>query len=251
VDFTAERRPNIHPTLPWLVIQNHWQTAFESEVSSEWYLYNFDVIPTRKRHLAHCQCLPCDGTTYSAVPCNGSSFRVKNRIPWWRRGSSHCTCLVVSETERKHDDRYNFYRYFTIPVFVAILLTIKICNGFRYSFRKLILKIHCTTPPVVNSTQINQNFRQKFHQNSNLLPVSYNPTEVRKSHSLQTVVWSRDFQSTEQPRRVMRVNYFFLVSFSTAKKQRKSPNAWEEVRSANVCVCQIYVSRDKKWWFEW
>jgi hypothetical protein len=31
--------------------------------------------------------------------------------------------LVVHATERKHDDRYNFYWYFTIPTPVAILLT--------------------------------------------------------------------------------------------------------------------------------
>ena len=38
--------------------------------------------------------------------------------------------LVVHATERKHDDRYHFYWYFTIPTLVAILLTIMICNGY-------------------------------------------------------------------------------------------------------------------------
>jgi len=43
----------------------------------------------------------------------------------------------------------------------------------------------------------------------------------------------------------MWVNYFFfLASFSTAKKQRKSPNAWQEVHSVNIYECQFYVSRD-------
>ena len=64
--------------------------------------------------------------------------------------------LVVHATERKHDDRYNFYGYFTIPTLVAILLTIVICNSCPYLFRKLLHKIRCTTQPVVNFTTGNK-----------------------------------------------------------------------------------------------
>jgi len=64
--------------------------------------------------------------------------------------------LVVHATERKHDDRYHFYWYFTIPTLVAILLTITICNGYPFLFRSLLHKIRCTTQPVVNSTPGNK-----------------------------------------------------------------------------------------------
>ena len=52
--------------------------------------------------------------------------------------------LVVHATERKHEDRYHFYWYFTIPTLVAILLTIMICNSYPYLFRNLLHKIRCT-----------------------------------------------------------------------------------------------------------
>ena len=60
--------------------------------------------------------------------------------------------LVVHETERKHDDRYHFYWYFTIPTLVAIFLTIMICNSYPYLVRNLFHKIRRTTNPVVNFT---------------------------------------------------------------------------------------------------
>jgi len=63
---------------------------------------------------------------------------------------------VVHATERKHEDRYHFYWYFTIPTLVAILLTIMICNSYPYLFRNLLHKIRCTTQPVVNSTTRNK-----------------------------------------------------------------------------------------------
>jgi hypothetical protein len=59
--------------------------------------------------------------------------------------------LVVHATERKHDDRYHFYWCFTIPILVAIPLTIMLCNGYRYLFRNLLHKICCTMQPVANS----------------------------------------------------------------------------------------------------
>ena len=60
--------------------------------------------------------------------------------------------FMVHATERKHDDRYHFYWYFTIPTLVVILLTIMICNGDPYLFRNVLHKIRCATQPVVNST---------------------------------------------------------------------------------------------------
>jgi len=192
-DFTAELRPDIYPTLPCLDIQLQWHRASESEVSPECHLDDFDVVPTRKRRFVQCQCLPCDGTRLPAVPYNGRSFRVTHRIPWWCTSTSHRTyhppggkeptrtftpdvsklqgiaatselfkhwdldaTLVVHATERKHEDRYHFYWYFTIPTLVAILLTIMICNSYPYLFRNLLHKIRCTTQPVVNSTTRNK-----------------------------------------------------------------------------------------------
>jgi len=67
----------------------------------------------------------------------------------------HAT-FVVHTTEKKHDDRYNFYWYFTIPTLVAVLLTIMICNGYPYLFRNLLHEICCTTQPAVNSTPGNK-----------------------------------------------------------------------------------------------
>jgi hypothetical protein len=64
--------------------------------------------------------------------------------------------LVVHETERKHDERYHFYWYFTIPTLVAIYLTIMTCKGYPCLFRNLLNKIRCTTQPVVNSTPGNK-----------------------------------------------------------------------------------------------
>ena len=64
--------------------------------------------------------------------------------------------LVVHATERKHEDRYHFYWYFTIPTLVAILLTIMICNDYPYLFRSLLHKIRRTTQLVVNSTPGNK-----------------------------------------------------------------------------------------------
>jgi len=65
--------------------------------------------------------------------------------------------LVVHETERKHDDRYHFYWYFTILTLVAILLTIMICSIYPYLFRNSYTKpLYCTTQPVVNSTTGNK-----------------------------------------------------------------------------------------------
>jgi len=64
--------------------------------------------------------------------------------------------LVVHATEKKHDDRYNFYWDFTVPTLVAILLTIMLCNIYTYLFRTLLHKLSCTTPPVGNSTTGNK-----------------------------------------------------------------------------------------------
>jgi len=259
-DFTAEIRPNIYPTLPCLNIQLQWQKASESEMSLECHLDNFDVVPTRKRHLAQWKCLPCDGTRLLAVPCNGRPFRVDHQIPWWRTSTSHRTyyppggtdtsrtftpdvsklegiaetlellkhrdlnaTLVVHATERKHDDRYHFYWYFTIPTLVAILLTIMISNSYPYLFRNLLLKIRCTTQPVTNSTTGNESQSPSEVQSEQqpttrqLQPNGSGKNSEFITYSVQTVAWSSDFQSTRQPRWEMRLNYFFfLISCSTA-----------------------------------
>jgi len=64
--------------------------------------------------------------------------------------------LVVHATDRKHDDRYHFYWYFTIPALTVILLTIMICNGYPYLLRTLLHKVRCTTQPAENSTPGNE-----------------------------------------------------------------------------------------------
>jgi len=46
--------------------------------------------------------------------------------------------LVVHANERKNDDRYHFYWYFTNPTLVAILLRIMICNGYPYLFKQCL-----------------------------------------------------------------------------------------------------------------
>jgi hypothetical protein len=64
--------------------------------------------------------------------------------------------LVVHATERKHDDRYHFYWYFTISTLVVILLIIMTCKGYPYLFRILLHKISRTTQTVVNPTPGNK-----------------------------------------------------------------------------------------------
>ena len=241
--FTADLRPNTHQTLPQLDIQLQQRTASESQVSSECHLDNFDVVPTGKRHLAQCQFVPCDGTKFSTLPCDGKTFAVSYRILLWRTDTAHWTyhppgstatsrmltpnllklesiavtskhfkhsglddTLVVHTTERKHDDRYHFYCYFTIPTLVAILLTIMLCNGYPYLFRNILHNIGCTTQPVANTTPANKS------QSPPELPPKQQPstsqlqsdgsgrTSEFVTYSVQTEAWSRDFQSTGQSR---------------------------------------------------
>jgi len=78
---------------------------------------------------------------------------------------------VVHETGRKHDDKYHFYWYFTIPTLMVILLTILICNSYPYLFRNLLHKIRCTTQPVVISAPENK---------------SLSPSEVTPEHQTTT-----------------------------------------------------------------
>jgi hypothetical protein len=66
------------------------QTAGESPVSPEYHLDNFDVVPARKRRLAHCQCLPRNGTKFSTVPSSahwpcylpGGTDTTRTFTPW-------------------------------------------------------------------------------------------------------------------------------------------------------------------------
>ena len=139
------------------------------------------MVPARKWHIAQRKCMPCNGRKFLTVPCNRRSFGVNHRIPGCLRimhiepvtyqevqilqGHSHPdvsrlegiattselfthrdldATFVVRATEKKHDDRYNFYWYFTIPTLVAILLTIMICNVNTYLFINLLHEIRCT-----------------------------------------------------------------------------------------------------------
>jgi hypothetical protein len=242
-DITAEPHPNTHPTLPWLDIQLQQRTAVESQVSPECQLDNFELVPPRKRHLAQRQCLPRDGTKLSTVPCNGRPFRVNHSVPWWHTGTAHWSCyqpggtdtsraftpdlsklesiaatselfkhrdldatLVVHATERKHDDRYNFYWYFTIPTLVAILMTIVLCNGYPYLCRKLLHKFYCTKQPVVNpalgkKSQSPPEFPPEGQPSTSQLQSDKNETRLDFfTYSAQTVAWDRDSPSTGQPR---------------------------------------------------
>jgi len=126
-----------------------------------------------------------------------------------------------------------------------------ICNVYPHLLRNLLHKVRCTTQPAENSTPGNESrSSSKVSPEQQLSTSQLQSNESgRKSefvtYPAQTSDWIRDFKLTEQARREMWVNYFFfLASFSTAKKQRKSPNAWWEVHSANICECQFYVSRD-------
>jgi len=64
--------------------------------------------------------------------------------------------LVVHATDRKHDDRYHFYWYFTIPALTVKLVTITICNGYPNLLRNLLHIVRCTTQPAENSTPGNE-----------------------------------------------------------------------------------------------
>ena len=279
----------MHLTLPWLDIQFQRQTAVESQLSPECYLDNFYVVPARKRHLAQRQCLPCNGTTFSTVPCNGRSFSVKHRRPWWHTSTAPGTCYLSGGTDtsrmftlrcikagrysrnvgcrsRGAYDWRETWRQISFPLVShhSYLGCYPSGNNdvwrLPYLVRKFLHKIRCTTQPLVNFTPGN-----KAQSPSELSPEEQPSTSQVHSNGsgrktefvtdfVQTVAWRRDFQSTVQPRWEMRVNYyFFLVSFSIAKKQGKSPIAWWEVPSANTREYQIYVSRDferKLCWFE-
>jgi hypothetical protein len=156
--------------------------------------------------------------------------------------------LVVHATNRKHDDRYHFYWYFTIPILIVILLAIMICNGYSYLLRNLLHKVHCTTQPAENSTPGNESrslSKVSPEQQPSTSQLQSNESG-RKSefvtYPVQRAAWSRYFELTGQAKGKTRVDYFFLLTFfSIAKKQRKSPNAWWKVHSANMCECQICV----------
>jgi hypothetical protein len=88
--------------------------------------------------------------------------------------------LVVHATERKNDERYHFYWYFTIPTLVAIILTIMVCNGYPYVLRNFLHKIRCTTQPVVSSTP------EKNSQSSPEASPEASPEEQPSTSQLQS-----------------------------------------------------------------
>jgi hypothetical protein len=104
--------------------------------------------------------------------------------------------LVVHPTDMKHDDRYHFYWYFTIPTLTFILLAIMICNGYPYLLRNLLHNIRCTTQPVENSTPgMNPEVHQKFPQNSNLVPITYSPLKVIGSQSWSPTLYKQRLEA--------------------------------------------------------
>ena len=143
---------------------------------------------------------------------------------------SRCMKTYKTYQYRKHDDRYHFYWYFTLPALTVILLTIMICNGYPYLLRNLLHKVRCTTQPAENSTPGNES-----RSSSEVSPEQQPSTSQLQSNEsgrksefvtypVQTAAWIRDFKLTGQARREMWVNYFFfLVSFSTAKKEKEIP----------------------------
>jgi len=82
---------------------------------------------------------------------------------------------MLHATERKYDDRYHFYWYFTILTLVIILLTI-IYYGYPYLFRNLLHKIRCSIQPLVNSTP----------GNKSQSPQEVSPVEQPRTSQLQS-----------------------------------------------------------------
>jgi hypothetical protein len=100
--------------------------------------------------------------------------------------------LVVHDTDRKHDDRYHFYWYFTIPALTVILLTIMICNVTHiYSETSYTKSVVSRNLQKIPHLEMNPEVHQKFPQNSNLVPVSYSPMRVEGSQSLSPTLYKQ------------------------------------------------------------
>ena len=96
--------------------------------------------------------------------------------------------LVVHTTEKKHDDRYHFYWYFTIPTLVAILLIIIVCNSYPYIFRNLL-----------------HNFRKKPQTVAKSSPENESPSSSEIPPKLQPR--TSQLQSSEEGRKPQFVTY--------------------------------------------
>jgi len=151
--------------------------------------------------------------------------------------------LVVHATERKHDDRCHSYWYITIPTLAAILLTIMICNGYSFLFRNLLHRIRCTTQPVVNSTPGNKSLRppdispEEQPSTSQLHPNGSGRKSEFVTYSVQTVAWSRHFQSIEQPRRKWE-----WTTSSSSYPLGQWRNKWNPQMLDRKCAVLLYVS---------
>jgi hypothetical protein len=55
--------------------------------------------------------------------------------------------LLFQTTEVKHADSHRLYWYITIPVLVAVLMTIVICNTYPFVLRSILEKFRATTQP--------------------------------------------------------------------------------------------------------
>ena len=100
--------------------------------------------------------------------------------------------LMVHATDRKHDDRYHFYWYFTIPTLTVILLTIMICNGYPiYSETSYTKSAVPRNQQKIPHLEMNPEVHQKFPQNSNLVPVIYSPMRVEGSQSLSPTLYKQ------------------------------------------------------------
>jgi hypothetical protein len=233
VDITEELCPNIHLTLPRLDIQLQQQTAGESQVSPECKLDYFDLVLQGSRILHNASACHVMGQNFQLYPAmkghsvSNTEYRDDVRVlhvdpvthqevqilqarspPDVSKLESIAAMsrlfkyrdldatLVVQATDRKHDDRYHFYWYFTIPTLTVILLTIMICNGYPYLLRNLLHKIRCTTQPAENSTPGNESrSSSEIPQNSNLVPVSYSPMRVEGSQSLSPTLYKQRLEA--------------------------------------------------------
>jgi hypothetical protein len=131
---------------------------------------NFQLCPAKEGHSVSTfeyrddiQVLHNEPPTYQGVwilqdrlPSNVSKPESVATISELFKHRDLAATLVVHATERKHDGRYHFYWYFTVPTLVAILLKIMICNCYPYLFSTLLHKIRCSTQPVVKSTPGNK-----------------------------------------------------------------------------------------------
>jgi len=89
---------------------------------------------------------PPDVSKLEGIAATSEQFKHRDQV----------ATLVLHATEKKHDNRYHFYWYFTIPTLVTILLIIIVCNSYPYIFRNLLHKFRRKPQTVAKSSPENE-----------------------------------------------------------------------------------------------